>query len=57
MASSEVKKIAENFLKDQAKIIQKYGHTPKLSGDRYKQVMDDTKKTFEMLKAAASKSR
>lgn len=56
MATSEVKKLAQNFLRDQAEIIKKHGHTPKMSGQNFRRVMNDTRKTFENLRAAYSKS-
>ena len=49
MLPSEAKKNAEQFLKDQAAIIKKYGEAPKLSGEDYKAVLNDTTKTFESL--------
>jgi hypothetical protein len=56
MAISESKKLAQNYLRDQAAIIRKHGHTPKMSGQNFRRVMNDTKKTFDNLKAAYSKS-
>jgi hypothetical protein len=55
MATSEFKKLAQNYLRDQAAIIKKHGHTPKMSGQKFRSAMNDTKKTFENLKAAYSK--
>jgi hypothetical protein len=57
MAPTEAKKMAENYLKAQAKIIGKYGSAPKLSGDRYKRAINDTKRTFQTLTAAATKTK
>jgi hypothetical protein len=49
MSPSEAKKNAEQFLRDQAAIIKKYGEAPKLSGEDYQAVLNDTTKTFESL--------
>ena len=49
MSPSEAKENAEQFLKDQAAIIKKYGEAPKLSGADYKAVLNDTTQTFESL--------
>jgi hypothetical protein len=57
MAPTEAKKMAENYLKAQAKIIAKYGSPPKLSGDRYRRAMNDTRRTFQTLTAAGTKGK
>jgi hypothetical protein len=49
MSSSEAKKHAKQFLKDQAAIISKYGEAPKLSGQSYKTALLDTTRTFQTL--------
>ena len=51
MSSKEAKQFAERYLKEQAQIIAKYGQTPRLNGDRYKEALADTRKTFETLSA------
>ena len=55
MAPSEAKKMAENYLKAQAKIIERYGDAPKLFGDKYKRVVSATQKTFANLRSASDK--
>jgi len=49
MSSRDAKKKAEQYLRDQAKIIGKYGIRPKLSGERYKEAVSHAKRTFEVL--------
>lgn len=49
MASSAAKKKAEQYLRDQAKIISKYGNPPKLHGEKYKEALSQTQRTFEIL--------
>jgi hypothetical protein len=53
VATSDAKKLAHDFLKDQAAIIKKYGHRPKMSGQKFQRVINETKRTFETLKSAA----
>jgi len=55
MARNETTKLAQNFLKDQAAIIKKHGNTPKMSGQNFRRVMNDTKRTFEHLRIASGK--
>lgn len=55
MTTTEVKKLAQKFLEDQAAIIKKHGHTPKLSGPKFQRAVSDTRKTFETLRTASSK--
>ena len=52
MSSQDAKKAAEQYLRDQAKIMEKYGSSPKLQGDRYREAVNDTRRTFEMLSNA-----
>ena len=54
MSEQDAKKLAEQYLKKQAQIIQKYGKAPKLQGDRYQDALRETKKTFEALRAKSS---
>ncbi|HET9285449.1 MAG TPA: hypothetical protein VFR24_26150 [Candidatus Angelobacter sp.] len=49
MSSQEAKKAAEQYLKDQAKIMEKYGSSPKLQGDRYREAVNSTTRTFQVL--------
>jgi uncharacterized protein (DUF1330 family) len=46
---SDAQKKAEQYLKEQAQIIQKYGAKPKLRGPKYKAVVSDTMRTFACL--------
>jgi hypothetical protein len=52
MATSETRKLAQDFLKDEAEIIRKYGHSPKMSGQKFQRVVNATKRTFDNLKTA-----
>ena len=49
MSSTDAKAKAVQYLKEQAKIIEKYGAAPKLRGEKYKAALIDTKRTFEVL--------
>ena len=49
MSTKQAKEIAEQYLREQAKIIAKYGSAPKLSGDRYREALSETQKTFQAL--------
>jgi hypothetical protein len=53
MTTTEVKTLAQKFLEDQAAIIKKHGHAPKLSGPKFQRAMRDTRKTFETLHTAS----
>jgi hypothetical protein len=55
MSTKQAKQAAEDFLRESAKIIGKYGEEPKLSGDRYKRVLAETQKTFQTLSTARNK--
>jgi hypothetical protein len=55
MSNKHAKKIAEQYLKEQATIIGKYGAAPKLSGDRYREALNDTQKTFQTLSTSRPK--
>ncbi len=55
MTTTEVKKLAQTFLEDQAAIIRKHGHAPKLSGPKFKRALSDTRKTFETLRTASTR--
>jgi hypothetical protein len=55
MSAKQAKQAAKQFLRESAKIIGKYGEEPKLSGDRYKQVLAETQKTFQSISAAQKK--
>jgi len=37
MSGRDAKKLAEEYLKQQAKIMEKYGQAPKLHGERYRE--------------------
>lgn len=49
MSSTESQKKAEQFLRDQAKIIEKYGRSPKLKGEKYRAAVKETKRIFELI--------
>jgi hypothetical protein len=53
MSTKQAKLAAEQFLKESAQIIGKYGQEPKLSGQRYERVLAETQKTFQALSAAS----
>jgi len=53
MTTTEVKKLAQKFMEDQAAIIRKHGHTPKLSGPKFQRALNGTRKTFETLRTAS----
>jgi len=52
MSESKAEKIAAKYLKDQAKIIAKYGEAPKLSGDSYQEAKSDAARTFQLLSSS-----
>ena len=52
MTSTDAKKKAEQYLKDQAEIIRKYGGVAKLKGEKYKEAVNETTRTFEILASA-----
>jgi hypothetical protein len=52
MATKKSRTIAARYLKDQAKIMRKYGETPKLSGKRYAAAVKMTANTFETIASA-----
>jgi hypothetical protein len=54
MSSQDAKKAAEQYLRDQAKIMEKYGSAPKLQGDRYREAVNDTTRAFKALSNARS---
>jgi hypothetical protein len=47
---SSSRKVAEQFIKDQVKIMRQFGKAPKLSAKRYKEVVTDTQRSFESLR-------
>lgn len=53
MSTSEAKKSATGFLKEQAAIMAKYGPAPKLSGSAYQQALRGAQKTFHSLSVYA----
>ena len=55
MSSKQAKQAAEEYLKEQAKIIGKYGAAPKLSGDRYREALNDTQRTFQTISDSRNK--
>jgi hypothetical protein len=54
MSGRDAKKLAEEYLKQQAKIMEKYGQAPKLHGERYREAVIETKRTIQALSAARS---
>lgn len=52
MSASEAKKKAEQYLREQAEIIRKHGGVAKLRGQKYKEAVSETTRTFEMLASA-----
>lgn len=57
MSDSQAKKIAAQYLKEQAEIIGRYGKAPKLSGESYREAESDTAKTFQTLSAAKKQKK
>jgi hypothetical protein len=55
MSTKQAKQTAEQFLRESAKIIGKYGEEPKLSGERYRRILAETQKTFQSLSATQNK--
>jgi hypothetical protein len=49
MSTKQAKQMAEQFLRDSAKIMGKYGEEPKLSGKHYEQVLAETQTSFQSL--------
>jgi hypothetical protein len=49
MAAKKYEAIAKRYLRDQAKIMTKYGETPKLSGKRYEAAVQSAARTFETI--------
>ena len=56
MSPKDAKKNAQEFLKNQAAIIKKYGGTPKLSGEAYRSALNEVAKTFTSLAQTAKKA-
>ena len=54
MSSKDAKRLAEEYLKAQAKIMEKHGHAPKLHGERYRESVLDTQRQILTLSAARS---
>lgn len=44
------RKVAEQFIKDQVRIMGEHGKAPKLSAKRYKAVVEETQRSFESLR-------
>lgn len=42
---------AEAFIKDQMRIMTKHGSAPKLTAKRYKEVVAETEKSFQSMRA------
>jgi hypothetical protein len=55
MSTKQAKQTAEQFLRESAKIIGKYGEEPKLSGERYREVLAETQRAFQSLSANKAK--
>jgi hypothetical protein len=51
---SPSRKIAENFIKDQLRIMRKFGNEPKLSSKRYEELIAETQRSFESLRPPES---
>jgi hypothetical protein len=49
MATKDAEKLTTSYLKDQAKIMRKYGETPKLSGKIYEAAFKSIASTFETI--------
>lgn len=54
MSAKDAKRLAEEYLKEQAKIMQKHGHAPKLRGERYRESVVDTQR--QILSLAATRT-
>jgi hypothetical protein len=52
MSANEAKKLAEEYLREQAKIMEKHGGAPKLHGQRYRESVTDTQRTIQTLSDA-----
>jgi hypothetical protein len=48
---SPSRRIAEEFIKDQVRIMGEYGKAPKLSAKRYQEVVAETERSFESLRS------
>lgn len=55
MRNESAESVAEQFIKDQLKIMEKYGHAPNLTPDQYKTLLSQTRKSFEALRPQAAK--
>jgi hypothetical protein len=53
MSARDAKKLAEEYLREQAKIMQKHGSAPKLHGERYRESVIDTQRQILTLKRHA----
>ena len=51
------RKDAEAFIKDQLDIMKKYGNAPKLSSERYEEVVNDTQRSLESLRRQPAKAK
>ena len=51
------RKVADNFLRDQIRIMRKHGSAPKLTPAQYKKILAETQKSFESLRGTPSESR
>lgn len=49
MATKKAQSVATRYLREQAKIMRKYGEAPKLSGKRYAAAVKTTARTFETI--------
>jgi hypothetical protein len=49
MDTQSAKKKAEQYLREQAEIIRKYGGVAKLRGPKYKEAVSDTTRAFESI--------
>jgi hypothetical protein len=55
MSAKEAKKLAQEYIKEQARIMRKYGPAPKLSGERYQEAVHDTQRIIQTLSSAQNK--
>ncbi len=52
MTTKKATSLATRYLRDQAKIMKKYGETAKLSGKRYDSAVKNVARTFETMSAS-----
>lgn len=52
MSKENLKKVAEQYIKDQFKIMAKHGKAPKLNQEQYREVVTSARRSFELLRPA-----